>query len=1063
MRKFAELVLKYRLIVLALTLGMTIFMGLGIPKVRINTDMLSYLKHDPMIDLFNRIGEEYGGNTLILTVIEADDIFTTGTLTAISQLTEAYKQIPGVSSVMSLTDILDIAKTENGLEIRKLINKYAIPQDAAELARLKAYTLNKRMYAGKFISLDGKYSVVFCNLTPDANKERVAKQLKQVVSAPQAGYRLYYSGLPEQMVEVGRIIRDDLKILLPIVVIVVMLTHYFSFKSLRGIVLPLINVIMAAVCAVGLMGWLNIEMSLISNIMPVVLIAVGSAYGIHLVAKYYEEFHTGAEQTATLLSALSDVVMPVFLAGITTLIGFLTFGGSYLTSVTEFGVLTAFGVGVAMLFAVTFLPALLSCLPAPKKTRSQMPRHENRIIVALLDRLGMMVVQHPTWFLAVVLLALALAALTIPKITTESNMIAFFKETSGFRIAENLIETHFGGSNPIQMLISADLKDPFVLKEMIRLEKYMESLPDVNNTQSLADLVCEMNDVMNGHFTIPETREQVANLLFMLEGEELLEQLVNKDYTEGIIQARFGNSISTKMAATVDALNQYITREMNPRQMVFSVATLTTAAQQKLREFQLGRISAAMQQDARKRLRTAQFDAAQLDAQLRQLTAQPFTPLNESWQAALRARVDAFLRDEADAQLDTDEQRASATAAIVAMTSAQPVEPEGVVACLNTAIPSAYWQDDPAVLDDMAEFLLPILQDHQHFARIEGLVAALLPLFPNELQTDPKFREDMRDDLWGLTETSVSAPVTLNLGAEGAEVGVQVEQSGMVIVMTLIQQSLIRSQLQSLGWALILIAILMSIQFRSIPLGLVVTSPTVLTILINFAVMGIVGVAVDMATIMIASIAIGIGIDYSIHFASRLQTEMRKQPDMLFAVDKTLETTGQAILINALTVALGFLVLLGANIKPLQSFGWILAMTMFVSAAAAMTFLPALILVFRRVLFKERQYPRFPVPLMYRAPSDPTLSPVINLSLGGLRIHRAEQLKPREEVALELMLPDQTILACQARVIWQRALLDHIADARYDVGLRWVNLSDDALRQLTDVIQKYAEPVSSTK
>ena len=212
-----------------------------------------------------------------------------------------------------------------------------------------------------------------------------------------------------------------------------------------------------------------------------------------------------------------------------------------------------------------------------------------------------------------------------------------------------------------------------------------------------------------------------------------------------------------------------------------------------------------------------------------------------------------------------------------------------------------------------------------------------------------------------------------------------------------------------------------------------------------------------------AAAAIGIGIDYSIHFATRLQTEMRKQPDMLFAVDKTLETTGQAILINALTVVLGFLVLLGANIKPLQTFGWILAMTMFVSATAAMTFLPALILVLRWVLFKERQYPRFPVPLMYRAPSDSTIFPVINLSLGGLRIHRAEQLKPREEVALELMLPDQTILACQARVIWQHALLDHITDARYDVGLRWVNLSDDALRQLTDVIQKYAEPVSSTK
>ena len=107
MRKFAEMMLKYRVIVIVLTLGITIFFGYGITKVRLNTDMLSYLKHDPIVDLFNRIGDEYGGNTIALTVIEADEIFTTETLTAISQLTEAYKQIPGVSTVMSLTNILD--------------------------------------------------------------------------------------------------------------------------------------------------------------------------------------------------------------------------------------------------------------------------------------------------------------------------------------------------------------------------------------------------------------------------------------------------------------------------------------------------------------------------------------------------------------------------------------------------------------------------------------------------------------------------------------------------------------------------------------------------------------------------------------------------------------------------------------------------------------------------------------------------------------------------------------------------------------------------------------------
>lgn len=953
MRKFAEMVLKYRVMVIVLTLGLTIFFGYGLTKVRLNTDMLSYLKRGPIVDLFNRIGDEYGGNTLTLTVLEADEIFTTETLTVISEMTEAYKQIPEVSSVMSLTNILDIGQSEYGLEIRKLINKHHIPQDAEELARLKAYTLNKRMYAGKFISLNGKYTLLLCRLKPDADKEAVAHQVKTITEAHKGTYQVYYSGLPLQMVEIGEIILGDLRILVPIVIVIVLFILYVSFKSLRGVVFPVLTVVLATLWAVGLMGWLGIEVSLISNILPVILIAIGSAYGIHLIAKYYEDAHTlsGVDKIPLLATALSEVMLPIFLAGLTTLIGFLTFGGSYLTAVTEFGLFTAFGVGVAMLLAVTFLPALVSYLPAPKQTSSQNSQHTNHVLITILDWVGKIVVQHPKLIIAGVLIALGLATIAIPRISTESNLINFFKETNELRIAENMvIEQHFGGSTPIQMLITGDLKDPLVLKEMIRLGKYMESLSDVNNTQSLADLVCEMNEVMNGHYTIPETTEQVANLLFMLEGEELLDQLVNKDYSEGIIQARFGNSSSIKMAATVNALNRYVATDMDTRQQLISITTLEPTAQQKLWEFQFARISAAIQQDAQNRMPAAQIDPTQLATQIEQLAGRHFSPLNESSQAALRARVNIFLRDEADVIIEDKALRDQVAASIVAQASAEPVSSEGLLEHLQTIIPEEYWQDDPTVLEYTAEYLLPILRDRQHLDRIEDMVATLLPLFPDELQTNPKFREDLRDDLWVLTETMVGVPVELNLASTEVEISVTSIPSGMLIVMNAIQQTLIRSQLQSLGWALVLVAILMSIQFRSIKWGIIVTSPTVLTILVNFAVMGFVHVPLDIATVMIASVAIGIGIDYSIHFASRLRLELRKQPDVLSAVDKTLETTGQAILINALTVTLGFIVLLGTNIVPLQHFGWILALTMLVSSASAMTYLPAMVLVLKRWL-----------------------------------------------------------------------------------------------------------------
>ena len=993
MKTFAALVLKYRFAIILMTLGVTIFFVYGMTRVTINSDIISYLNpDDPVVQVFDRIGNDYGGNTIAMTALETEDIFTTESLTLISRLTEEYSQIPGVATVMSLTNILDIAKTEYGLEIRKLINKYDIPQSPEELQRLKTYTLNKEMYAGKFISQDGRITLILCRLQSDARKEDVAQRIKAVTETHKGSHTVYYSGMPSQMLETNEFIMEDLQVLIPIVILVVIGALYFSFRSLRGVVLPLVNVAIATICAVGLMGWLKVEMSAISNIMPIILIAIGTAYGIHLLVKYHEDIYPDAQRQEVIAEALSEVGLPIFLAGVTTLIGFLSFAGSYLTAVTHFGLFSAFGIGIAMLIAVLFIPAILSLLRVPT-AKSHALHQEEHFLITVMDRLGAMVLQHETSILVAAIVLMLLTASGIPRIKTESNLIEFFPEDSSMRIADKLMRERFGGSTPIQMLITGDLKDPFVLKEMLRLGKYMESLPDVNNTQSLADLICEMNDVMNGHYTIPDTKEKVANLLFMLEGEEMLDQLVNKDYSEGIIQARFASFNTEKTASNVRAINTYLQTEMDARLRVISVSDLSPAERKQLLDFQISRITAAIVYDARDRMPDGQFDQEQIATQLRQLAVIDFFPLTGATQESLREHLDLFFREEADVILDDDDLIADAAAAVVDLTAAQPISEQNLTPLLEQVIPPEYWEDDPEVIGYTVEFLLSILYEKQDFNRIDALVAALLPLFPSELRENPKFHEDLRDELWVFNEQIVGIPDALNIGQKEGEVTLSAIQSGMMIVLDKISESLVGSQLRSLAWALGLVAVLMSLQFKSVKLGLVVTAPILLTILVSFGVMGYAHVPLDIASVMIAGVAVGIGIDYSIHFSSRLKSELFKQPDELFAVDKTLETTGRAIVINALTVALGFIVLLGSNIVPIRRFGWMLAMTMGVSALSALTFLPALILVLKRFLFQKRHYPRFTVPLDHRSElSAGQRKPVVNASLGGLRIHHDELL-----------------------------------------------------------------------
>ena len=944
MKKLAELVLKYRVAIISVTLLLSIFFGYGLSKIKINSDMLSYLQpDDPVVKLFNRIGEDYGGNTLAMVAVKSDDVFSYKTLSLINNLTQKYSNIKGVASVMSLTNILDIKKTEDGLEISKLIDKNNIPKEKEELESLKKYTLGKDMYSGKIISKDGQYTLLICRIQNDVDKAAIAEKIKEITENIRGDYKVYYNGLPLQMIEISEYITDDLGKLIPIVVLVVIVILYLSFRSKRGVILPLLTVILATVWSMGLMGWLGVDLSMISNIMPILLIAIGTAYGIHFISKYNEDVKSGDNKISGIKDALSEVGVPILLTGVTTLVGFLSFIGSALTAVTDFGIFTAFGVGVAMILSVTFLPAALSFMNVKEKTKHNTGK-ENGLIIRFMDAIGNYILKNEKLILGGVVIVIIISAFGIPKIKTEVDMSEYSPINSNMRISDNLMRAEFGGSLPIQILFDGDIKDPFVLKEMYRTQKYMESIPYVNNSQSIADLICNMNEVMNGHYTIPETKEQVANLLFMLEGEDIIDQLVNKDYTEGIVQARFGTMDTKMMTEAVEAIDNYIQSDLDTALVIVTLSDLPMKTVNIIRDFQIERIGNEIAYDAKKRVPSVQVNIDNFKKQLKGLLNNDYQLSNKNLDK-LKERLETFFLEEADVEISSDRVIADIIGKIIDVTAKNSkVSEKNIELLLRNNTPRKYWSDDPEVLVSSSEFIVSIINEVKQHNYIEALVKDILFVFPKELKNNAKFVDNIRDDLWVINENIVGIPNRLIKVKTVDSRDLSAQQSGMVKVMKKLNDELLASQIQSLLLALIFVLILMSIQFKSIKMGIIVTSPILLTVLINFAVMGFLDIPLDNATMMIASIAIGIGIDYSIHFSSRFKEELKGGKTDLKALDKTLETTGQAIIINALTVALGFIILMWSNMLPMQRFGWLIALTMFVSAWASLTFLPALIL-----------------------------------------------------------------------------------------------------------------------
>ncbi len=742
MQKFSELVLRYRKIIMFITVLLTLVLGYFIKDLKINPDIFSYLpKSDPAVKLFDYIGEKYGGNYLAIVALETDDIFSKETIEKINQLTNEFKLVDGVSYVTSLTNVLDIKKGEGGIEIGKLIDEYNLPQTDEELIKLKIYTLSKDMYRGRIVSEDSKATLIICKLREDVDKIKIARQLKEIVKKMNLKEKIHYSGIPFQLMDISEIILNDLKFLVPIVSFLIIICLFFSFRSLRGVLLPIVSVLISTIWTLGIMSIFKVPLTVISDIIPVILIAIGTAYSIHVVSKFDEDLSTVEDNIKAAQNALSEVGIPVILAGVTTIAGFISFVfGSYLTSICQFGIFSSLGVLFALIISLTFTPSVLS-LSSPKKMTNTLSENFSKKngVARFMDKIGEWVLNNEKIIIVFAIIVVVLCFIGIPKIERKVDMLDYFSPKNPIRITEEMMEKKFGGSVPVQILVKGDIQDPSVLKQMKKMEDFLKTQDNVHNPQSVADLIEEMNDVMGEGKDIPDSKDKVSNLWFLLEGEDIMSQLVNPDKTEGVIQATLGSVDTKRGRKLIKNIDDYI-KKINDSSVTF----------------------------------------------------------------------------------------------------------------VQAGIPMIYRN-----LDD----------------------------------------------------------------------------------------SIINSQIRSLIIALVLVFICLVFLAHSITGGLIGLTPIVFTLLVIFGFMGFTGIPLDVATVLVGSISIGIGIDYSIHFVNRFRKEFKQDKTELEALDKTLETTGKAILINVLTVMMGFLVLVLANLVPLRRFGILVALTMISSGVGSITLLPAIILL----------------------------------------------------------------------------------------------------------------------
>jgi predicted RND superfamily exporter protein len=262
-KRFSDLVIRFRVPVIAVTLAVTLGLGYFIKDTRVNSDILGYLpKNDPAVQLNNHVGELFGGTQLAVIALETGDVFTASCLAHVASLTADIADVEGVASVTSLADVIDIRKSEEGLDVGRLMEPGASPRTAEELAAFRAYVLSRDLYRGRLVSADATATLIVARIDEAADKSQVAAQIRRTVQRAGLTERVYYAGLPFQLIEISGLVAKDMIWLIPIAALLIVAALFASFRRLRGVVLPLVSVGISTVWVVGVMALFRVPFSL---------------------------------------------------------------------------------------------------------------------------------------------------------------------------------------------------------------------------------------------------------------------------------------------------------------------------------------------------------------------------------------------------------------------------------------------------------------------------------------------------------------------------------------------------------------------------------------------------------------------------------------------------------------------------------------------------------------------------------------------------------------------------------------------------------------------------------
>ena len=445
-----------------------------------------------------------------------------------------------VVEVTSISNTDDIYGSEEGLTIEKIFE--VIPGTPGEMKSLRRRVLENDLFRNSFFSEDGRRTGIFVELAMDEDDSEILYStyiaLERIFEENPGIDKHYIAGFPIVAATLRTVIDQDTQRFFPFVALLAVFFLWLTFRRPSGVAVPMLVVGFSILFTLAIMVVFEVPLNTITSALPVFLISIGVADGIHMFSEYRENRIEGLPREKAVCLMLDKLALPVTMTSITTAVGFLSLTVSDIVPIFTFGIFVAVGTLLAMVLSLIFIPALLMVLPEKVSASQEGSGTDENLSrgvhqVNFMDRLFQKSLDVMTaWVLRnarpVLLAALAISAISIyglSQVKVESSLESYFQADAPLVIANRAMEK-MSGSRTINIVITKSgeeepWKNPDNLKVVEEFQEFLANEPRVKRTLSLVDLIKRISYAFN------ENRKEfnrLPNGFEFLESEEIFEE-----------------------------------------------------------------------------------------------------------------------------------------------------------------------------------------------------------------------------------------------------------------------------------------------------------------------------------------------------------------------------------------------------------------------------------------------------------------------------------------------------------------------------------------------------------